>query len=86
MGEIYSPGKHKEPAAAGLPPTLLQESKEIVVSFGGACREAVSNVVSTVGISSLAAEDRTGDSPLKAAVGGAFTPLSGFAFMVFVLL
>jgi ferrous iron transport protein B len=65
---------------------LGEDLREIVVSFGGAFKDAGANVVSTFGVSSLAAEDEEGASPLKTAVGGAFTPLTAYAFMVFVLL
>jgi ferrous iron transport protein B len=85
MGEIYAPGT-EEAVEEGPAPTLGEDLKEIVVSFGGAFRDAGANVVSTFGVSSLAAEDEEGVSPLKTAVGGAFTPLSAYAFMVFVLL
>lgn len=85
MGEIYVPGAQEENADETVP-TLGEDLREIVVSFGGAVKGAASNVVSTFGVSSLAAEDEEGDSPLKGAVRGAFTPLSAYAFMAFVLL
>jgi ferrous iron transport protein B len=84
MGEIYAPGTEAQEEVET--PTLGEDFKEIAVSFGGAFGEAAANVVSTFGVSSLAAEDETGATPLKAAIGGAFTPLSAYAFMVFVLL
>jgi ferrous iron transport protein B len=84
MGEIYTPGAAAEEEAAA--PTLGEDFKEIVTSFFGAFKDAGINVVSTFGVSSLAAEDDEGASPLKTAVGGAFTPLSAYAFMAFVLL
>lgn len=85
MGEIYAPGALAE-SAEKVVPTLGEDLREIVVSFGGAVKGAANNVVSTFGVSSLAAEDEEGDSPLKDAVRGAFTPLSAYAFMAFVLL
>jgi ferrous iron transport protein B len=85
MGEIYAPGSEVA-EEEGPEPTLGEDLKEIVVSFGGAFKEAASNVVSTFGVSSLAAGDEEGATPLKTAVGGAFTPLSAYTFMVFVLL
>ena len=85
MGEIYAPGTQEETAEETVP-TLGEDLREIVVSFGGAVKDAASNVVSTFGVTSLAAEDEEGDSPLKGAVRGAFTPLSAYAFMAFVLL
>ncbi|MHB8895109.1 MAG: ferrous iron transport protein B [Candidatus Geothermincolia bacterium] len=86
MGEIYAPAAAGEASDIEPQPTLGEDLREIAVSFGGAFKAAGSNVVSTFGVSSLAAEDESGASPLKTAVGGAFTPLTAYAFMVFVLL
>ncbi len=86
MGEIYAPSAAQEAPTAGPRPTLGEDLREIAVSFGGAVKAAGANVVSTFGVSSLAAQDESGASPLKTAVGGAFTPLTAYAFMVFVLL
>ncbi|TLM64261.1 MAG: ferrous iron transport protein B [Deltaproteobacteria bacterium] len=89
MGEIYAPAALEEAdaaAAAEAVPTPGEDLKEMVVSFGGAFRDAGANIVGTFGVSSLTAEDEKGDSPLKGAVRGAFTPLSAYAFMAFVLL
>lgn len=85
MGEIYAPGALEESTNETVP-TLGEDLREIVVSFGGALKEAGSNIVSTFGVSSLAIEEETNDSPLKEAVRGSFTPLSAYAFMAFVLL
>ena len=85
MGEIYAPGALAE-SAEEVVPTLGEDLREIVVSFGGALKDAGSNVVSTFGVVSLSAEDEVGDSPLKGAVRSSFTPLSAYAFMAFVLL
>lgn len=84
MGEIYAPGS-EEAEEQGPTPTLGEDLREIVVSFGGAVAAAGDNLLSTVGVSSLAAEDEAA-TPLKSAVAGAFTPLSAYAFMAFVLL
>jgi len=81
MGEIYAPasgGEEKEAAS----PTLGEDLKEIVVSFGAAAKGAVTT---TLGIQGEA-EAEEDQSSLKAAVHGAFTPLTSYAFMVFVLL
>jgi ferrous iron transport protein B len=83
MGEIYAPSKDKVKKET---PTLGEDMKEIVVSFGAAVRQSAGNVVSTFGVSSLAAEEEEGQSSLKAEVRKAFTPLAAYAFMVFVLL
>jgi ferrous iron transport protein B len=83
MAEIYAPEAAPEPESA---PTVGEDLKEIVVSFGGAVKAAVVNVASSFRPASLAADDDGEPSPLKAAVGAAFTPLTAFGFMVFVLL
>jgi ferrous iron transport protein B len=83
MGEIYAP-MHED---QGETPTLGEDVKEIVTSFGVAVKESAGNVVSTFGISSMSfEEEEEGRSALKDAVRGAFTPLTAFGFMVFVLL
>jgi ferrous iron transport protein B len=81
MGEIYAPqsgGEKKDEVV----PTLGEDLKEIVVSFGMAAKGAVTT---TLGIQGEAEEEEDLTS-LKTAVRGAFTPLSSYAFMVFVLL
>jgi len=83
MGEIYAPSKDEEKKET---PTLGEDMKEIVASFGAAVRQSAGNVVSTFGVSSLAAEEEEGQSSLKEEVRKAFTPLTAYAFMVFVLL
>ncbi|BCR05708.1 ferrous iron transport protein B [Desulfuromonas versatilis] len=85
MGEIYAPDAIEQEAQLELAPTLGEDLKEMVTSFFGAFGDAAANVAGTFGVSSLAAEDE-GDTPLKQSVAGAFTPLSAFAFMAFVLL
>lgn len=83
MGEVYAPHLSIE---AGSRPSLKAELRNIVSSFGDACRDAVANVVATFSVGSLAAEDDRTETTLKTAVRQAFTPLSAYAFMVFVLL
>ncbi|BCA80854.1 ferrous iron transport protein B [Desulfuromonas sp. AOP6] len=85
MGEIYAPGAFEE-AIEEETPTFGEDLVEIVTSFGEAVKGAGAAVFSTFGVSSLAIEEDEGASPLKAAVGNAFTPLSAYAFMAFVLL
>lgn len=79
MGEIYAPAQKE--VADEPRPTLGEDMKEIVVSFGGAARDAVTT---TLGIAGDEAEEEP--SALMAAMRGAFTPLSAYAFMAFVLL
>ncbi|QEM67138.1 ferrous iron transport protein B [Geobacter sp. FeAm09] len=83
MGEIYAPKKdeQKKPEAS-----FGEDLREIAVSFGKAAGEAASNVVSTFGVSSLSADEKEDRGPLKATIQQTFTPLSAYAFMVFVLL
>jgi ferrous iron transport protein B len=86
MAEIYATPEGV-PAVEEKTPTLGEDLKEIAVSFGAAVKDAAANVTSTLALSSLSFEDEEPvDSPLKAAVRGAFTPLTAFGFMVFVLL
>jgi ferrous iron transport protein B len=86
MGEIYAPPA-AEAKAEEAQPTLGEDLKEIVVSFGAAVKESVTNVAGTVALSSMSFDDEeAADSPLKAAVRGAFTPLTAVSFMLFVLL
>jgi ferrous iron transport protein B len=61
---------------------------EIGASFGHAAKQAVVNVVSSATPSSLSFSRGADEEPsaLKDAVRGAFTPLTAFGFMVFVLL
>jgi ferrous iron transport protein B len=83
MGEIYAPRAEEK---AGVPPTLLQDLREIGTSFARAVRESASNVASRAGISSLSTEEKEEHASLKAVIQRTFTPLSAYAFMVFVLL
>ena len=84
MGEIYAPHAGEKPAEAE--PTVLEDLREIGTSLLKAVRESVSNVASTVGVSSLSAEEKEENASLKAVIQRTFTPLSAYAFMVFVLL
>ena len=78
MGEIYSP-KHEEKKEI---PTLGEDLKEIVVSFGAAAKTAVTTLLFVPG-----AEEKEEDkSALNQAIKAGFTPLSSYAFMAFVLL
>jgi len=81
MGEIYAPASGGE-VKEEVVPTLGEDLKEIVVSFGTAAKGAVTT---TLGIRGEAEEEEDLTS-LKTAVRGAFTPLTSYAFMVFVLL
>lgn len=86
MGEIYAPGALAEEEVEGPAPTLGEDLVEIGSGFVEAVQGAVMNVVSTFGVASMAIEDEESGTPLQSAVRGAFTPLSAYAFMAFVLL
>lgn len=83
MGEIYV-GAMDEPEDP--PPSIGEDLREIGSSFLDAVQAAGANVVSTFGIASMSAEEEESPSGLKQAVAQAFTPLSAYAFMAFVLL
>ncbi len=82
MGEIYVQ-KKEEPKEK---PGLAEDAKEIGLSFFSATKDAASNVASTFGIASIKAEEDEKNSRLKDVIQNAFSPLSAYAFMVFVLL
>lgn len=82
MGEIYAPKKDEKKETK----PFVEELKEVGVSFGGAVKESISNVVSTFGIASLSPEEKEDRASLKETVRQTFTPLSAYSFMVFVLL
>jgi ferrous iron transport protein B len=84
MGEIYL--HERGDTRKGKPPTFTEDLRELAESFGGAAKEAVGNVFSTAGIASMSPEPEEGQESLRTAVAGSFTPLSAYAFMVFVLL
>ena len=63
-------------------PTLGEDLKEIVVSFGTAAKTAISTLLFIPG-----EEEKEEDkSALNQAIKAGFTPLSSYAFMAFVLL
>ena len=82
MGEIYAPEKKEQ---EDIPP-FMDDLKEVGASFGKAAKDSVLNVVSNFGITSISTEETEDNSSLKAVVGQDFTPLTAYAFMVFVLL
>lgn len=83
MSEVYIPEAGDEQTEAA--PSLGQDVRGIVVSFAGAFAAAGKNVFSTFGIATMSAEGEK-TTGLKSAIAGAFTPLSAYAFMAFVLL
>ncbi|MFO7568162.1 MAG: nucleoside recognition domain-containing protein, partial [Smithellaceae bacterium] len=85
MAVVYAPnaGEAQEEKAT---PTFGEDIREIGVSFVGALGDAGTNVFSTFGIATISAEEEEGAEDLKSIIAQAFTPLSAYAFMVFVLL
>jgi len=80
MGEIYV-AKHEDKEKKETP-TLGEDLKEIVVSFGAATKKAVTTLLYIPG-----KEEKEEDkSALNQAIKSGFTPLSSYAFMAFVLL
>ncbi len=78
MGEIYAPKQEDKKET----PTLGEDLKEIVVSFGTAAKTAISTLLFIPG-----EEEKEEDkSALNQAIKAGFTPLSSYAFMAFVLL
>jgi ferrous iron transport protein B len=83
MGEIYV---HKAKEEKHEQPSLTDDLREIGTSFLTASRESVSNIFSTFRISSISAKNDEEDAGLKPVLRKTFTPLSAYAFIVFVLL
>lgn len=86
MGEIYVQNTEEEEQIAGEKPSLTEDLKEIGTSFVQAAGDSLRNIFSTFGIASIAAEEEEEQTGLRSVVQQAFTPLSAYAFMVFVLL
>lgn len=84
MAEIYAPGAAEQKESEA--PSVTEDIREIAVSFAGAAADAAKNVFSTFGIATISAEEEEDAGSLKEAIAKAFTPLSAYAFMAFVLL
>jgi ferrous iron transport protein B len=88
MGEIYV--QKAEDTGKKEIPTLTDDLKEIGTSFATAAKDAAGNVISTFGMASLSSEESAEQteerSSLRSVIKGQFTPLSAYAFIVFVLL
>jgi ferrous iron transport protein B len=67
-------------------PTFAQDLGEIGLGFLTALRDAGANLLSIFGIVTVSAEQEAPPTELSAALHHAFTPLSAYAFLVFVLL
>jgi len=84
MGEIYV--KKSEEGKKEQQPAFTDDLKELGTSFASAVRDSTKNVLSTVAITSLSAEQDEKRAGLKTALQGVFTPLTAYAFITFVLL
>jgi len=83
MAEVYAAEAEEDEKET---PPLAADLKEIGVTFLEASKDAAVNVFSTFGIASISGEEDEENTGLKQVIGKAFTPLSAYAFMVFVLL
>jgi ferrous iron transport protein B len=87
MGEIYV---HKDEDKKKETPAFVDDLKEVGTSFATAAKKSVSSVFSTFGFSSMSTADSpdkaTERTQLRQVLKGQFTPLSAYAFIVFVLL
>ncbi|BCB95300.1 hypothetical protein JZK55_02220 [Dissulfurispira thermophila] len=90
MSEIYVQKTEDRGEKTEEKPSLVDDFKEVGISFINASKDAVTNVISGFGIKSLSTEEteeeKTERSPLREAIQGVFTPLSAYAFITFVLL
>ncbi|MBF0553287.1 MAG: ferrous iron transport protein B, partial [Nitrospirae bacterium] len=89
MGEIYSGISEKQKPAVNV--SFGEELREMAFSLGSTVKQSVTNVFSSFIISSISesVSAKAGSdisSSLKNAIKSNFTPLSAYAFMVFVLL
>lgn len=86
MAQIYV-GESAE-AETAEPPTLMSDIQEIVLGLGTAVIAAGKQLLETItpGVTLFAAQHDGGNTTLTRALRLAFTPLSAFAFLVFVLL
>ncbi len=87
MGEIYvKRGAEKKKET----PAFSDDLKEAGTSFARATKQSFANVFANVGITSISATEEPDKAaeraPLKEVLKGEFTPLSAYAFIVFVLL
>ncbi|MBF0609433.1 MAG: ferrous iron transport protein B [Candidatus Magnetobacterium sp. LHC-1] len=85
MGEIYAnENTHKE---MDKDISFADDVRQVFVSFFQAGKESLSNLFSTFNIASIASKtEGDEDKQLQASIRTAFSPLSAYAFMAFVLL
>jgi ferrous iron transport protein B len=86
MAQIYV--GEAEDGETAVPPTFLDDIKQITLGFVTATIDAGKELIETLtpGLTIFAADDDGQNTALTTALQAAFTPLTAFAFMVFVLL
>lgn len=90
MAQIYIPEKQEQnesdqqekQAETGF----FEDLKDSFISLFVAIKDAFKNLISGFGVKSLSAEEEEEQAPLKSKLQEVFTPLSAYAFLVFVLL
>lgn len=87
MAEIYV---KKEEVKTKEKPTFAEDLKEVGISFAKASKDSLANVVSTLGITSISADESAEKAaernPLREELKKQYTALGAYAFIVFVLL
>lgn len=81
MAEIYAVELQEQETT-----TVAEDIREIGASFVSAAGESIRNVFGTFSIASISAEEDSDSSGLRSVIQEAFSPLTAYAFMVFVLL
>lgn len=88
MAQIYLGAEGEAEEETAVAPTFWQDLQEIVGGLGTAVVSAAQELLETMtpGISLFGADTEPGDTALTRVLRQAFTPLSAFAFLIFVLL
>lgn len=81
MAEIYAVEQEEQEET-----TVAEDIREIGTSFTAAVGDSIRNVFATFGVTSISAEEDDSVSGLRTVIQKAFTPLTAYAFMAFVLL
>ena len=84
MGEVFT--NLPEESLGDQNVTIGSELRETAVSFFSACKDAIGNIFSTMGIAGIATDEAEESQSLRGVIRNEFTPLSAYSFMVFVLL
>jgi ferrous iron transport protein B len=87
LSQVYV-GEAGSATEVGETPSLVEGMTEIITGFAAATMDAAKQLLDTFtpGISLFGGDGSTQDTQLTMALQSAFTPLSAFAFLVFVLL